>query len=446
MLRTIWLIVSAALYLVLAYAVPRQQFDVLIGLLAGLFLAYSLMVTAPPVTIDRFLFSSAILFRLLLLFAMPALSDDVYRFVWDGRLLAHGTNPYLYLPADILNTDIATAVGLTNSLFRQLNSPSYYTVYPPLNQALFGLAARLSGGSLLWNVVWLRVPIVLSELGTMWLLVKLLRRLNRNPNVALLYGLNPLVVLELTGNVHFEAVMIFFTLLAVWLLVTGRLAASAGALGLAIGAKLLPLILLPLILRYLPWRNALFYCAIVGTLIIALFAPFASTALIRNVTSSIGLYFQKFEFNASVYYVIRAIDGWINGYSSVGIIGLGLSITAMLSILWIAFRWRRVSPAAQVLAILTIYFLFATTVHPWYITSLVAASVFTRFRYPVVWSALIALSYATYRTLPYSENLWFTALEYGVVGVVAIFEIRTYAKPDKKAIGREANGFFVKYF
>lgn len=432
-----WLVLSAAFYLILAYVVPRPQFGWFIGLMTGLFLGYGRVLTAPvwsarAVDIDRFYFRSAILFRLLLLFAVPQLSDDVYRFVWDGRLLVHGFNPYLYLPAHVLGTPVSGIAGLDQALFRRLNSPNYFTVYPPLNQALFGLAAWLSGGSLFWNVVWLRLPILLSEPGTLWLMTKLLRRLGKNPNLALLYGLNPLVILELTGNLHFEAVMIFFVLLATWWLLPGgqRFVASAGALALAIATKLLPLLLLPLAVRWLGWQKGIRYAVLTGALTALLFAPFASLELVRNVVSSINLYFQKFEFNASVYYVLRAIGYWLKGYNTIGRVGFGLAVTTTLSVLWIAFRWPKSPVAIPVLATLAVYFAFATTVHPWYISSLVAATVFTRFRYPLVWSALIPLSYFTYRTAPYQENLWLTGLEYALV--LAFMVLETTRRTDLK--------------
>ena len=432
-LRIVWLIVSAVLYILLAYTVFREQFGLLIGLLAGLFLGYACVVPSlndQNNESDQFLFTSAILFRLLMLAAMPQLSDDVYRFVWDGRLMAHGYNPYLYLPSQVLNTPIAVDCGLDESLFRLLNSPNYFTVYPPVNQALFGLGAWLSPEHLLGNVVWLRIPIVLSEAGSLWLMTKLLRRLDMNPNLALLYGLNPLVILELTSNLHFEAVMIFFALLAIWLLVgkeqfsvrtpSLRWGLSAGALALSIGTKLLPLLLLPIVVRRLGWRSGIGYALLTGLFTAALFAPFASVELVRNVFSSINLYFQKFEFNASIYYVLRAIGYWIKGYNAIERIGFWLSVTTTLSILWIAFRWRS-APSIQIIATLTLYFSFATTVHPWYITTLVAASVFTRFCYPLVWSALIPLSYFTYHARPYQENLWLTAIEYGIVLTAALY-------------------------
>jgi alpha-1,6-mannosyltransferase len=81
----------------------------------------------------------------------------------------------------------------------------------------------------------------------------------------------------------------------------------------------------------------------------------------------------------------------------------------------------------------TAYFLLATTVHPWYITSLVLLSVITSYRYPVVWSVLIILSYAAYRTVPYSENLWLVAVEYivvfGCIGYELVRKAKSFVPP-----------------
>jgi hypothetical protein len=198
--------------------------------------------------------------------------------------------------------------------------------------------------------------------------------------------------------------------------------------GLAISTKLLPLIVLPLVVRWLGWRKGILFALISLGITIALFLPFASLELVQHVFSSINLYFQKFEFNASVYYLFRWVGFRLTGYNAVGQIGPMLSISTLIGILWLSWRkWSTSSegaslPGKQLVWILSLYFALATTVHPWYITTLVAASVFSGFRYPLVWSGMAILSYATYQTVPYRENLWFTAFEYGVVLLVAIRE------------------------
>ncbi len=432
-IRLGWLLVSAALYALLAYSIDRSQFTGLLGLYFLVFWGYSIRVRAISnlaltTSPDRFLLFSAVFFRVILLLAPPNLSDDYARFAWDGRLLAHGFNPYLYLPRSLLGTDMAQLANLNTDLFSRLNSPDYFTVYPPLNQAFFGVAAWLGSNNLPATVVWLRVPILLAEIGTIYLLPRLLKRIGQNPNYALIYTLNPLVILELTGNIHFEAVVIFFCVWAVWLLIIApaRFYGSAFIFSLAVATKMLPLIGLPLIIRYLGWRKGLIYSAIVGILTVSMFLPFASLELIQNVGSSINLYFQKFEFNASIYYLVREAGYWLKGYNVIQQVGPWLSLITLLGILWLAFGRAKLTLGTRLLLTLTLYFAMATTVHPWYITLMVMASVFTSFRYPLVWSALVWASYATYQREPYVENLWLTTAEYIAVLAVGLLEWRQY--------------------
>lgn len=416
---------SAALYALLAYSIDRSQFTGLLGLYFLVVWGYSIRVRAIPglastTSPDRFFLFAAILFRVILLLAPPNLSDDYARFAWDGRLLAHSFNPYLYLPRSLLGTDIAQAAGLDADLFSRLNSPDYFTVYPPLNQAFFGLAAWLGGSNLSATVVWLRVPILLAEIGTIYLLPRLLQRLGQNPNYALIYTLNPLVILELTGNIHFEGVVIFFCVWAIWEI--KRVFPSALVFSLAVATKMLPLIGLPLLIRYLGWRKGLVYSVIVGLFTVAMFLPFASLELIQNFGSSINLYFQKFEFNASIYYLVREAGYWLRGYNVIQQVGPWLSLITLLGILWLAFGRTKITIGTRLLLTLTLYFAMATTVHPWYSTLVVMASVFTPFRYPLVWSALVWASYATYQREPYVENLWLTTAEYTAVLAVGLLE------------------------
>ncbi|GAB3958555.1 DUF2029 domain-containing protein [Spirosoma harenae] len=434
-----WLFLSLALYTLIGYGIARPQFNLLILLYGLTFWGY-IRITRPMWSVsgqatlasttqpepDRFLFLAAVLFRVSLLAVIPNLSDDYVRFIWDGHLVANGYNPYLYLPNQIINTPLAATAGLTDSLYQSLNSPNYFTVYPSVNQALFGLAVLISPHDLLGNVIGLRIPILLAEIGTLWLLPKLLRRLGQNPNLALLYGLNPLVILELTGNLHYEAVMIFFALLAVWFYQQKRWRISAFALALSIGTKLLPLLFVPLLIRYVGWKRGFVYGAITLGFIGVLFVPFIDINLVRNVFSSLDLYFQKFEFNASIYYIIRAVGFGLTGRSIIKEAGQYLFVLIAFGTIAIAV-WSPSKASSNKLPIrllltLSLYWLLSTTVHPWYIASLLAVSLFTPFRYPFIWSGLSILSYGAYQTYPYNENLPLVGLEYGLLIGYGIIE------------------------
>jgi hypothetical protein len=128
------------------------------------------------------------------------------------------------------------------------------------------------------------------------------------------------------------------------------------------------------------------------------------------------LYFRSFEFNASVYYLLRAGGYWLTGYNQIARIGPALALGSGAWILLLTFGEKRPTwgtlPAALLL-LLTGYYLLATIVHPWYLTPLVALSVFTRYRYTFVWSGLVVLSYAAYQTTAYTEQPGLLALEYG---------------------------------
>jgi hypothetical protein len=80
------------------------------------------------------------------------------------------------------------------------------------------------------------------------------------------------------------------------------------------------------------------------------------------------------------------------------------------------------------LAVLLLYLLLATTVHPWYIATLVALATFTTFTFPYIWSALLIVTYATYLTSTYTENLWFVAMEYALLFLALFLEREKWFK------------------
>ena len=414
-------------YIWLGYFTARTNFIQVISIYFTLFGLYILILRSRIFT-DNFktVIGVALIFRLALLFMTPNLTDDYFRFVWDGLFTAHGYNPYLIMPSTFIHGP-ETVAGISPPLYGELNSPDYYSVYPPLCQFIFGISAKLNGANILANIVTMRIFILLAESGSIILLYRLAKKLELPPSLTVIYAFNPLVIIELTGNLHFEAVTIFFLLLAVYLLIAGRQIYSAASFALAVGTKLLPFIFLPLLIKRIGWGKSLRYFAIVGAGFLLLFSPFLSAQSITNFVSSLGLYFQKFEFNASIYYLVRWIGYQITGYNTIAISGIMLAAISVSIIIVVAFRERAVSWQSlfsSMLICATVYFFFATTVHPWYLTTLVMLAVFTEYRYPLVWSLMVILSYVAYRTFPYSENLRLVAIEYGVVWGWFTYEMR----------------------
>jgi len=397
----------------------------LFGVLFG---AYFLMLRkdAAPLSV---LLIGAVVMRVAVWGNFPNLSDDMYRFVWDGRLWTQGENPFLHLPAYYMETDHGFS-GLDSSLFALLNSPEYYSIYPPVCQWIFAVATFLFPTSLYGSALVMKGFILLAEIGNIWLIRKMAAHFKLPATTVLLYALNPLVIFELTGNAHFEAIMIFFLLGSIYALLKNNWLFSALLFALSVCTKLLPLMFLPFLIKRLGWVASMRYFAVVGLLVMLFFTPFISVDLVTNFAQSVDLYFQNFEFNASIYYVLRWIGIKITGFNLIKFVGSGLSGITLLFILYLAWRekntdwtdWKNLPK--KMLFAQTTYYGLATIVHPWYTTTLLALSSFTPYRYVAVWTATVTLSYYTYRDTTYTENLWLVAIEYLVVGGWMIYEFR----------------------
>jgi hypothetical protein len=210
------------------------------------------------------------------------------------------------------------------------------------------------------------------------------------------------------------------------LAMTPRLLVSATIYALSIATKLIPLLFLPFLIKRLGWKKSILYFFTIGISFLVFFFPFIDKQLIQNIGSSVDLYFQKFEFNASIYYLIRWIGFRVKGYDIIQSVGPWLALAVFISVMTLMIAEKRISVRNFFFMAqwsLLIFLLLSTTVHPWYITTLVMLSVFTEVRFAIVWSLVVILSYATYQTRLYHENLWLTGVEYVLVISLFLFEV-----------------------
>lgn len=375
-----------------------------------------------------FYLAIGILARFILIFAFPNLSDDIYRFIWDGRLINQGINPFNHLPTYFLENG-NTVEGLTPDLFERLNSPEYYTIYPPINQAVFALATYISPDSYYGSALVLKTFLFLCECGSIILILRLLKHFGMAFKNVLIYALNPMIILEITGNLHFEGAMIFFLLLAIYLFIKKRNTLSAIAFAFSIISKLLPLMFLPFLIKRLGWKKSIWYFLIIGLTLLLAFSPLLNPTFIHNFGNSLDLYFQKFEFNASIYYLLRWLGIQLKGYNLIQILGPILALFVLGTILYKTYRER--NPSNQqlftvFLFAISVYLFLATTIHPWYAAMPLALCTFTRFRFPMLWSGMIMLTYINYSYAVYEENLWMVSLEY--LAVFAFLGIELFYK------------------
>ena len=446
-------LLSFLFYGTFAYDLVRTDYTKLIILYSALFvLFYKLVQHFKSNT--QFLTYLAFGFRAVFILAIPNLSQDFYRFIWDGRMILEGINPYLFTVESFISQGdfpVAEAQALRAGM-GDLNA-SHFTNYPPINQLCFTIAALFAGKSILGSVFVMRLLIIAADFGTLHFGKALLEKLNIPIYNIFWYILNPFIIIELTGNLHFEGVMIFFLVWSLYLLYIGKWQFAALVLALSISVKLIPLIFLPLFFQWFMKRNdknketstvlnftrlIVFYAIIIMTTLL-LFVPFYSSEFIHNYSKTVALWFQNFEFNGSIYYIAREIGFLFRGYNEIAIIGTVTPILVILFVLIITFFRRNRTPIALITAmllVLSFYYFTTTTVHPWYLATLLILSVFTKYKFPLVWSFVIILSYLAYVNLnkaDKSENLWLITLEYAIVYGVFIWEVFIKKAPKLEA-------------
>lgn len=434
---------NSILYTLLGYFVLRTDELWLQGIFALLFVFFILQTRLikisflpfPKLSYKQILWL-AIIIRFSLLFSLPKLSDDYFRFIWDGNIMFQGENPYKFTPESVVPVDIENWNYLHDEVYngqsmafpQGMNSKEHYSVYPPVNQVFFVVASALSRNSVWLNVVFLRLFIIIFEVGVIIFLGKLLVWFKKDKSLVGLYALNPLVIIELTGNLHFEGVTLFFVLAAIWYLLRKKYLFAGFIFALGIGTKLIPLLFLPFFLFKIPLKKLFIFYAVVVATVAAMFLPFTNISLIDTFGRSIQLYFSSFEFNASLYYIFREIGIWFTGYNQIAMIGFisqAVIIGSVIILLITGRKEKRMkSVFNQLLWILLIYYSLASVVHPWYVIYLIALSILTNYRFPIVWSFVVILSYWAYRTTGVvEENYWLIGVEYLVLFGVVFIEL-----------------------
>ena len=431
---------SLLLYLQLAYFTERTETSILLWCYTLLFAIHLLLVKS--ILSFRFLIGFGIIFRLVFLFSTPELTDDFYRFFWDGVLINNQINPFLYIPREIIENPAINILALDNRLFEMLNSPDYYSVYPPACQFIFWLSVVLGNENIVNSVIIMKVFMILAEIGSIYLIIKLLSIYKKKKEYIYFYVFNPLLIVELSGNIHFEALMIFFVLLTIVFLHEKKLLLGALAFALAISSKLTPILILPFFLKRLKLKKAIVFYVLALGAAAATFLPFAGSALFDGLSSSLSLYFNKFEFNASIFYIIREIGFWVKGWDVIQVASKWLALTTVSMILFLTYfeNHNRQNLPGILIWPLFIYLAFASIIHPWYITPIVAFCWFSNYRFPLVWSFTIFLSYSGYQANGFQEQLWVLITEYVLVYGVMIYELFMYK--DLIVLKNPYNDFF----
>lgn len=296
----------------------------------------------------------ALLFRVALLFSSPVLSDDVYRYAWDGRVQAAGINPYVYAPSA---QELAPLRD--EEIFPHINRRDAPTIYPPGAQMLLAFSALIFPDS----VTGLKGIMIVFDIATIFLILHLLRKTGGPPDRVLLYAWSPLVIFEVAGSGHLEAVMLPFVLLALLARMDEKPFLAGTALGVATLIKLYPAVLFPALYRR---RDRMFPLAFGATVLLG-YLPYLYGAGGR-VLGFLPAYFGPWEdFNVGLRYLITsALATFTSSPRAVAM----LLVTALLGVVAVyilrqrqdeAFLWHAYVMVSAYLLLLP------TSFHPWYL-------------------------------------------------------------------------------
>jgi hypothetical protein len=308
----------------------------------------------------------------------PTLSDDIYRYLWEGKLTSLGINPFEYAPDDLALEHFRDAETYPN-----INHKELLTIYPPLNQFIFAASAYLHP-----TISTLNMTFILFDLFTIAILILTLRTLTMDLNRIVIYAWNPLVIMEFAGSGHLDSAGIFLLMLALYLCIQQRNFSPAFVLALSCLNKFLPGIFLPFVLR----KKKLPGIGIFFLMVILCYIPFLSAG--KKIFTSLRIYAEHWFFNASLYdiFVWMLCDTLIAKKICAALfllLGIGLFV-------WFSRRMENERPLSLYRAGFTImgaFLLLTPVVHPWYVCWIIPFLAIFPNRAWIFFSGAVFLSY-----------------------------------------------------
>jgi alpha-1,6-mannosyltransferase len=323
--------------------------------------------------------SVAVAMRIAILAAPPFLSTDVYRYVWDGRVMAAGINPYRYIPADPRLASLRDT-----AIFPKINRSTYApTIYPPAAEAIFFAATRIGD-----SVTGMKAVMLVFEAVAALLLLRLLSSAGLPALRIIVYAWHPLPVWEFAGSGHIDAAIIAFVALALW--ARRRFGGGLTGLALALGVlvKFYPGVLFPPLWRRWEWRMPTVFVAAV----VLAYLPFLAVGW--QVFGFLPGYMAEegFTSGGAGFYpwsVAKAVLP-LGGVPDIAYIAAAACLLAGLAA-YLASRRENADSDVFGAALLAAAFVFLLSPHyPWYFAWLIV------FACLLPWSALLWLTLASF--------------------------------------------------
>ena len=376
-------------------------------------------------------------FRAMFFASTPIYEDDWNRYLWDGVVITQGESPYTYSPKEILDNTVPDQtqslkdISDTHENFlTRINNTALTTIYPPVAQAVFALAAVIKP----LNLDALRFPFLISEAITLFLMIKALTLYGRSPLWVGLYALNPLLIFSAFNAAHMD-ILLAPALIGTVIAMRKNPFIAAMALSAAAAVKIWPLLLAPIIFR--PWRRDLkiyISCALlVGGLTLILLWPMLSTLGENSGLSAYSTGWQRSSF------LFPLLEKGLSGISA----DPGKIARIIIALILISLSvWRGlISPIgelskrpAELMFITLALYLLSPTGFPWY---LIWVLIFIPFWPSYGLAALCVLTPLYYVRFGLGElgqydiyTNWLIPLQFSIPILILIFE---FIRRDKHA-------------
>jgi hypothetical protein len=414
-----------------------------------------------------------LLFRAAILPSQQIQEDDVYRYLWDGKVFAHGINPFKFAPDEIseykslkiqepvyfnsrYDEQSQNELAILNDLkwehdtalrfMERINHADVPTIYPPLAQIVFRLSQHIKADS----IVTLRILFLAFDLMGMVFIVLTLRSLNLNQNFSLVYFWSPLILKETFNSTHLDIIGISCLCVSVYFLVRGRMTGSIFFLALSVLGKLYSGILLPFYLQKswmlarqkgngdarIPALQLFLFCAVVGVC----YLPFIGIG--EKAFEGLKTYSMYWQSNDSLFalllYFLKdiielGVDAEIPVFGNSMI--LGKSIMALVVLGSVATLLIKNIPDADsteewvrnLFIVMTLVFLISPVQNPWYLCWVIPFLCLFHSRSLILLTGLVGLYYLDFY-FDYQDltqySVWIAWFEYTPFYLYLIWELK----------------------
>lgn len=398
----------------------------------------------------------AVAFRAVSISGEMIHENDIYRYLWDGKTAKHGINPYKYAPSNLFMYEedyeedyyddfydvtysaenfaqedaerLNTLIKLRDENpmhFERIGHKHVPTIYPPVAQIIFWLSSVLSADS----IVIMKLVFFMFEMGTIAVLLLMLKHFKLPLKYVLVYAWSPLVVMQFANSGHYDPVAIFFMMLSIYLVCIRHEVKGALFLCLSFLSKFFAVVLLPFTLGFGKRILAPFI-----NMAVLFYVPYFlwNQTGVAGVFEGLMTYNEQWAYNASIFAVVHAMiksifPAFIGNYYPAKII-VSIGYLCFLYVLWREKKGDHLDMMRRCFLAVGGLFIINPVGDPWYYCWVIPFLCFFHCRSWLILSWLLAFSYLNFHNDIHFLNFDFFGIPvlnyliYGPFFIVLILE------------------------